>query len=255
MSLDRLIASLVGEGATKVRRAAGAPTRARSVRSSITTQRERDATDLTRRDDKSMESARRSVRSAARSARGMNSALDGVGEKLRALSERQGGREYQPGMRAAFGLPTRAAHSKIRMDDFRVQPKPLEWWRDDEGLVKGVAAPRSLDEAIAQYNTITPDYDEPLTKETLLQQLMNSLVGVRGVQAPRLVLPAPRPSAGALPAPSRAVMGELMPPPAPPAPRQLGAGPPPPGRVFEMPPVYDKIEPWMWQYSPRLGGR
>lgn len=89
MNMGDILQNILGKSAAYVRRSAGAPTTARVAPNTIVTRQERSATHLTARDDKP--------------------------------SRRP--KDYQPGMRSAFGLPTRAAHSRMRMDDFSVTPR------------------------------------------------------------------------------------------------------------------------------------
>lgn len=155
------------------RESAGLATTGRSVRSTGGNVRVKDATNLTTRDDKPKRD-----------------------------------KPYQPGMRSAFGLPTRAAHSRMRMDDFAGLVKTREdRQRDRPGAddllnaarraityrteasreAENAARNASLAERVRGF---APSVDEP----DPMQALMMSLAGLRVGAAPTAlrgtVLPA-----------------------------------------------------------------
>lgn len=156
------------------RESAGLATTGRSVRSTGGNVRVKDATNLTTRDDKPKRD-----------------------------------KPYQPGMRSAFGLPTRAAHSRMRMDDFaglaktRKDPSALEQIKNI--LTYRTEASRRAEDAARNMSMrervegFAPSVDEP----DPMQALMMSLAGLRVGAAPtRLALPAgPRVTGMAQPVP------------------------------------------------------
>lgn len=160
------------------RESAGLATTGRNVRSTGGIVRVKDATNLTARDDKPKRD-----------------------------------KPYQPGMRSAFGLPTRAAHSRMRMDDFaglaktRKDPSALEqikniltYRTEASREAENAARNASLAERVRGF---APSVDEP----DPMQALMMSLAGLRVGSAPmpgaaRLALPAgPRVTGMARPVP------------------------------------------------------